>query len=143
MSELRRPSGLIRSVCFTAQVETQWGSERGQDPPKVMKQPASILSCVLASLLSLWDFCSFMIQAGSTLLACYSSAPALRRCSGFLTGTGAKGENMPQITNPQPPAFPKPPFCTPTPPPSLLDVNGITALLVTWTLNTKYSNPLE
>lgn len=78
------------------------GLRKAQSLPKVMKHPASILSPVLASLLIFWDVCLFMIQvlAGSTLLAsaCYSSAQALRRHSGFLTGTGAKEENMPQIT---------------------------------------------
>lgn len=80
------------------------GLREAQDLPKVIKHQASALSLVLASLLILWDVCLFMIQvlAGSTVLvlACYSSAQALRRLSGFLTRTGAKEENVPQITIP-------------------------------------------
>lgn len=96
------------------------GLREAQDLPKVTKHPASTVSPVLACLLILWDVCSFMIHvlAPFTFLAsaCYSSAQALRRPSGFLTGTGANEENMPRITILQRTAFPEPTFYIPASP---------------------------
>lgn len=97
------------------------GLREAQGLPKVMKQPARTLSSpVLAWLLTFWAVCLFMIQilAGSILLALayYSSAQAFRWCSDFLSGTGAREGNLPQITILEPTALPEPTFYIPAPP---------------------------